>query len=77
MAKREIVVVIKNNLKYRIPGFKKGEGFTPKIGDKIPLSGNIVKIEMNTGNVRKLFPEELEMLKAKRKARQSKKAKNK
>jgi len=76
MAKRQIVVVIKNNLKYRIPGFKKGEGFTPKIGDKIPLSGNIAKIEINTGNVRELFKEELEMLKEKRKVRKAKKVKD-
>ena len=56
------VVVIKKNLKYRIPGFKEGKSFIPKIGQMIPLPKEVALIELKTGNVRKLLPEEREAL---------------
>jgi len=56
------VIVKKNNLRYRIPGLKDGLAFIPKIGDMIPLPKELVKIEMSSGNVRSLLPEEKEAL---------------
>lgn len=54
------VIVRKNNLKYRIPGFKKGQSFVPKMGQMIGLPKEIAFIELDTGNVRRLLPEEKE-----------------
>ena len=61
------LIVKKNYLKYRIPGFNKGASFVPKIGDMIVLPKEIALIELNTGNVRKMLPEEKEALDLKRK----------
>jgi len=61
------VIVKKTNLKYRIPGFKGGQSFVPKIGQMISLPKEIALLELKSGNVRKLLPEEREALKAKRK----------
>jgi|GEM_PF-4747917 len=57
------VVVIKNNLLYRIPGFKGGQSFTPRIGEMIGLPKEIAKKELKTGNIRLLLPEEKEKVK--------------
>jgi hypothetical protein len=52
------VVIIKNNLLYRIKGFKGGESFVPNIGQIIRLPEEIALKELKTGNVRELLPEE-------------------
>lgn len=59
------VVVIRNNLKYRIPGFREGKSFIPKVGEVISLPKESAIIELKTGNVRKLLPEEREAFKKK------------
>jgi hypothetical protein len=69
------VIVIKNNLRYRIPGYKKGAGFIPKIGDMVTLPLEVAKKELGTGNVRKLLKEEQELYEKKRAARKEKKEK--
>ena len=56
------LVVKKNYLKYRIPGFKEGQSFVPKIGDMIVLPKETAFIELESGNVRKLLSEEREAL---------------
>jgi hypothetical protein len=68
------VVIIKNNLKYRIPGFREGKSFVPKIGQIISLPEELVMTEIESGNIRKLFPEEKDAL-AKKKAKKKAKAK--
>ena len=70
-----VIIVIKNNLRYRIPGYKRGEGFIPKIGDMITLPAEIAKKEISTGNVRKLLKEEQELYEKKRAIRKAKKEK--
>jgi len=69
------VIVIKNNLKYRIPGYKGGESFIPKMGQMIGLPKEIALIELKTGNIRKLLPEEREVYKKKLEEKKKKKAK--
>ena len=69
------VVITKNNLKYRIPGVREGKSFVPKIGDVIALPKEIALLELKTGNVRKLLPEEREAFK--KKLAKKKKAKKK
>jgi len=69
------VIVIKNNLRYRIPGIKKGLGFIPKIGDMIALPKEIASVEINSGNVRKLLKEESEAYEKKRAAKKKLKEK--
>ena len=69
------VIVIKNNLKYRIPGYKGGESFIPKMGQMIGLPKEIALIELKTGNIRKLLPEEREVYKKKMEEKKKKKAK--
>jgi len=61
------VVVIRNNLKYRVPGYKEGKSFVPKMGQMIVLPKEIALIELKTGNVRKLLLEEKEAIIKKRK----------
>jgi hypothetical protein len=71
------VAVIKNNLKYRIPGFKGGESFVPKMGQIISLPKTLAKLEIDSRNVRNLLPEEKEFLAkkiAKKKKKKEKKA---
>ena len=69
------VIVIKNNLRYRIPGYKQGLGFIPKIGDMVTLPVDIAKKELITGNVRKLLKEEQELYEKKRAVRKAKREK--
>lgn len=69
MAKFVAVIVIKNNLKYRVSGYKEGKSFVPKIGQTIYLPKEIALIELKTQNIRKLLPEEKEALLKKRKAK--------
>lgn len=52
------VVIIKPNLKYKVAGFNKGRSFSPKVGDKIDLPVSIAKVELRTGNIRRLLEEE-------------------
>jgi len=69
------VIVKKNNLKYRIPGVREGNSFIPKIGDVIALPKEIAILELKTGNVRKLLPEEREAFNKKSKKNLKKKSK--
>jgi hypothetical protein len=62
MVKGIKLVVKKNYLKYRIPGVNGGESFIPKIGDMIILPKEVAKVELNSGNVRRLLPEEKEAM---------------
>ena len=71
------VAVIKNNLKYRIPGVREGKSFVPKIGDVIALPKEIALLELKTGNVRKLLPEEREAFKKKATKKKTKKKRDK
>ncbi len=61
------VKVIQNNLRYRLPGINKGASFSPKIGDLLSLKIDTARKEIKSKNVRKLFPEEIEELKPKKK----------
>ena len=69
------LVVKRNYLKYRIPGFKEGKSFVPKIGDMIVLPKETAIVELESGNVRKLLPEEREAFEEKRKKKKAIKAK--
>ena len=64
------VAVIKNNLKYRIPGFKGGESFVPRMGQIIGLPKELAIKELKSGNVRKLLPEEKDSIKTAKKKKQ-------
>ena len=66
------VVVIKNNLLYRIPWYNEGKSFVPEIGQTISLPKETALIELKTGNVRKLFPEEREAILKKKKKKKKK-----
>ena len=70
-----LVIVIKNNLKYRIPSYKEGKSFVAKMGQMIGLPKEIALIELKTGNVRRLFPEERDAYRKKIEKRKKKKAK--
>lgn len=66
--KKVRVVIIKNNLKYRIKGFKDGRSFVPKVGEQIDLPKSIARKEVESKNVRLLMEEERELVKKKKKA---------
>ena len=51
-------VVRKRNLRYRIKGVREGKSFEPKVGTVIPLPDEVAEIEIRSGNVRRLLPEE-------------------
>ena len=53
-------VVRKRNLKYRMKDVNEGKSFTPNVGSVIVLSDEVAKIEIKSGNVRRLLPEEKE-----------------
>ena len=67
-----LVVVKKNNLKYRIPGYKGGQSFVPKIGAMIVLPKEIALLELKSENIRKPLPEEKEAWKKKKEAKKKK-----
>jgi len=67
------VAVIKNNLKYRIPDIMGGQSFVPKIGQIIALPKESAIKELNSGNVRKLLPEEKESIENRKKIKKKKK----
>ena len=71
------VIVTRNNLRYRIPGYKKGLGFIPKIGEIVTLPVGVAKKEIETGNVRRLLKEEQELYEKKRAAMKAKRKKKK
>ena len=66
------VAVIKNNLKYRIPGVMGGQSFIPKIGQIIGLPKELAILELKSGNVRKLLPEERESIEKTKKKKSEK-----
>jgi hypothetical protein len=51
-------VVRKRNLKYRVTGVREGKSFTPAVGEVILLPDEVAETEINSGNVRRLLPEE-------------------
>ena len=52
------VVVIRNDLTYRIIGYNKDRPFIPKVGDILDLPKSIVRLELKTKNVRLPLEEE-------------------
>jgi len=60
------VIVIKPNLKYRVPELNKGRSFMPKVGQIIDLPIPIVKKELKSRNVRRPLEEEITEIKAKK-----------
>jgi hypothetical protein len=73
------VVVIEESLVYSFPTNDphKKHILTPKIGDQIELPEEIVEVEMNTGNVRRLFDKEEEDISDDELENDNKKKKNK
>jgi hypothetical protein len=60
------VKVITAPLRYRIPGMNAGKPFVPKIGEIISLQEEIAIQEISSGNVRRLLPEEIELMEQKK-----------
>jgi hypothetical protein len=58
-------VVRARNLRYRVPGINEGKSFNPIVGKVIRLPLEIWKIEVNSGNVRPLLPDERQKKKKK------------
>ena len=79
--KKRKVIVINSPLKYRIKGYNKDKSFIPRIGEMISLPEDVVEREIDSRNVRRLFPEEIKQLKEKKasvkKGSSAKKAKKK
>jgi len=73
------VRVIQQGLKYRLfnKRLKKMLPVLPEIGDIISIPDEVVDKEINTGNVRKLNPDEKKALKAKAEANKRKRDKKK
>jgi len=63
------LIVINSPLKYRIEGYNKNEAFIPRIGEMILLPKDIAVKEIESKNVRRLLPEEIEQLKEKKAAK--------
>jgi len=57
-------IVRMRNLRYRVPGVNEGKSFEPKVGTVIRLPLEIGKIEVKSGNVRPLLPDERQKKKA-------------